>query len=344
MLVRPGMEVEKEEVELDPNDPLAEEKQRLRDWEDSLNLTADALTERLRLLAERETALVERERTFARREAALESREAALSNRERLVRAREKLPEVRPWAGPRAPSIVGKYAMVIDARNGRILHQKDAYEAIPVASTQKLLTALLVVEAGDLEREIVVEASDTKVEPSVLGFKTGETYTRKELVQWLMVRSGNDVALALARDNAGSVELFCERMNARAKELGMTNSHFKNPHGLTVSGQYSTARDMALLAWHCYQDPFIRDCVATKKLELRLDSGVLRSTTNTNKLLQSNGYCNGMKTGYTIASGNCLISSGMKGERERIVAVFKSSSTWVSKDSGVLLDWSLASD
>ncbi|MEO0444972.1 MAG: hypothetical protein AAF191_02730, partial [Verrucomicrobiota bacterium] len=200
MLVRPGMEVEKEEVELDPNDPLAEEKQRLRDWEDSLNLTADALTERLRLLAERETALVERERTFARREAALESREAALSNRERLVRAREKLPEVRPWAGPRAPSIVGKYAMVIDARNGRILHQKDAYEAIPVASTQKLLTALLVVEAGDLEREIVVEASDTKVEPSVLGFKTGETYTRKELVQWLMVRSGNDVALALARE------------------------------------------------------------------------------------------------------------------------------------------------
>ena len=235
--------------------------------------------------------------------------------------------------------------MVIDAVNGRILYEKNARSTTAVASTQKLMTALLIVEAGNLEKEIVIQTEDTRVEPSILGFKTGETYTRSELVRWLLIRSGNDVAKALGRDNAGSIPAFSEKMNARARELGMTNSNFLNPHGLTVSGQYSTARDMALLAWECYQHPFIRECVKTKLYKLTLDSGVVRTAINTNKVLRRYTPCNGMKTGYTVASGNCLISSAEKDGRERIAVVIKSAgSSAAANDSQALLEWSLNHD
>ncbi len=345
VLVRPGMEIEEEDAqELDPNDPLAAEKLRLHKWEEALNLTARSLAERQRSIAEREALLAERERTVAAREAGLEVREAALKARERLVSVRETIPEVAPWQGPSAPSIVGKYAMVIDARNGRILHEKSARTKTAVASTQKLMTALLVCEAGDLEKEIVIQQVDTEVEPVILGFKTGDTYTRAELLKWLLVKSGNDVAKALARDNAGSVAAFAAKMNARAAELGMETTHFKNPHRLTETGQHSTARDMALLAWECYQIPFIRECVRTKSLRFTLDDGTVREASNTNRVLKEYEHCSGMKTGYTIASGYCLITSGEKQGRERITVVLGSTSSWVWKDSRVLLEWGLGWD
>jgi len=344
VLVRPGMDLEEEIDELDPNDPLAKEKLRLRKWEEALNLTARSLADRQRSIAEREELLAERERLVAAREAGLEAREAALKSREQLVSVRETMPEVRPWDGPNAPTIVGKYAMVLDARNGRILHSKAANTETAVASTQKLMTALLVVEAGNLDQQVLIQDSDTKVEPVILGFKPGESYSRRELLKWLLVKSGNDVAIALARDNAGSVEAFAAKMNARARELGMENSYFKNPHGLTETGQHSTARDMALLAWECYNQPIIREFVKTESMVFNLDSGVVREATNTNRVLRNNEYCNGMKTGYTIASGYCLVCSGEKNGRERIVVVLGSSSSWVWKDSEVLLEWALSSD
>ncbi len=346
VLVRPGTErgEDEEDPEFDPDDPLAEEKKKLRDWEKALNLTADSLVQRLQALAERERAMAEKERLLKQREAALEAREAALSAREKQVRAFETMPDVRPWSGPEAPSIVGKHAIVIDAANGRILHEKSARERTAVASTQKLMTALLVVEAGDLDREVVIDPEDTRVEPSILGFRAGDRYTRKQLVRWLLIRSGNDVAKALGRDNAGSVAAFAAKMNARAKELGMMNTHFLNPHGLTEEGQYSTARDMALLAWECYRRPFIRECVKTKSYQLTLGSGKVRTATNTNRVLREYSYCNGMKTGFTNASGYCLISSGEKQGRERIVVVLGSTGSWVWKDSQVLLQWALSWD
>lgn len=344
VLVRPGTEVESNLEELDPNDPLAKEKLRLRKWEEALNLTARSLADRQRSIAEREELVAERERQLAAREAALEVREAALKSREKLVAVRETMPEVKPWSGPDAPSIVGKHAMVIDARNGRILHQKAAQTEVPVASTQKLMTALLICEAGNLEQEVVIQASDTDVEPVILGFSPGDTYTRAELLKWLLVKSGNDVAIALARDNAGSVGAFAAKMNARAAALGMENTHFLNPNGLTLPGQHSTARDMALLAWEAYQQPFIRECVKMKSLSFELDNGTVRETTNTNRVLKEYEYCNGMKTGYTSASGYCLITSGEKLGRERIVVVLGSTGTWVWKDSQVLLEWALSSD
>lgn len=345
MLVRPGAEPKpKEEEKVDPQDPLAPEKAKLREWEKVLNATADSLAERLRVTAERERALSEKEREFMVRLAALDAREQALAAREELVRARETMPDLKAFGGPHAPSVVGKYALVLDATNGRILFQKNAYEKVPVASTQKLMTALLIVEAGHLEKEVVIQDSDTDVEPTVLGFKAGESYTREELLRWLLVKSGNDCAVALARDHSGSVEAFCQKMNERARKLGMTDSLFKNPNGLPLTGQHSTARDMALLAWECYQQPFIRECVKMKSLRMTLDSGVVREGSNTNRLLRQNPACNGMKTGFTYAAGNCLISSGAKENRERIVVVLNSSGSWITKDSEALLDWALRYD
>jgi len=233
---------------------------------------------------------------------------------------------------------------VIDASNGRILHEKAARTKTGVASTQKLMTALLVVEAGDLDQDVEIVQADTEVEPSVLGFRAGERYQRRDLLKWLLVRSGNDVAKALARDNAGSEEAFAVKMNAKAAELGMTDSRFKNPHGLTEPGQYSTARDMALLAWACSRNPVIRECVTTKAFSLTLNSGTVREAVNTNRVLREFSDCTGMKTGFTNAAGSCLITSGERGERKRICVVLGSTSSWCAKDSQILLDWALSHD
>lgn len=345
MLVRPGLPVAPvKEEPVDPKDPLAAEKIRLREWEKSLNLTADALAGRVTALAEREQLLREQERALESREEAVRAREAAVSARESSLRSRETMPPVKPWTGGEAPAVVGKHAMVIDAKNGRILHEKNSRAPASVASTQKLMTALLVVEAGELDRMVTVAASDTEVEPSVLGFRPGENYRRSDLLKWLLVRSGNDVAKALARDNAGSEAAFAEKMNAKARELGMTNSHFVNPHGLTAPGQHSSARDMALLAWACYGNPVIRECVCLKTFSLKLNHGPVREAVNTNRVLREFAACNGMKTGFTNAAGSCLISSAERDGRERICVILGSTGNWCTKDSEALLEWALAND
>lgn len=349
VLVRTSAKAKRSAAKIDPNDPLAAEKNELVKWEQSLEVLAENLAERQKALAERERRLAEREKEAAEEEVRLESEEREVMAREQHVRARESIPKVTKWKGPSAPAVSANYTMVIDARNGRILQAKNAYSRTAVASTQKLMTALIVCEAGDLDKMVVIEPVDTQVEPSILGFRPGQSYSRADLVKWLLVRSGNDVAKALGRDNAGSVEAFADKMNQRALELGMTDSNFKNPHGLTESGQYSTARDMALVAWECYHHPFIRQCIKTIRFTLPLEHGVVRTAYNTNKLLSSSTYrhpnANGMKTGYTVASKNCLIASGAKGERERIVvALGCSGSSVAARDCRTLLDWALSHD
>ena len=142
------------------------------------------------------------------------------------------------------PKVHAASVVVIDAASGHVLHEINADQPRPVASTQKLLTSLIVAEAGNLEASVRVQAPDTWAEPTMLYIKPGEVYRRYDLLRVLLVKSENDVARCLARDNAGSVEAFAARMNARAAQLGMTNSHFVNPNGLPAPGQHSCARDM----------------------------------------------------------------------------------------------------
>src|SRR5476651_1403132 len=153
-----------------------------------------------------------------------------------------------------APRITAGSAILLDANTGKVIYELNADQQRPVASTQKLLTSLIVAESGDLDHKVRVEASDTWAEPTMLYVKPGESYSRYDFLNVLLVHSMNDVARALARDNAGSVESFAARMNAKAVQLGMHNSNFVNPNGLPVPGQYSTARDMAQVALAAYKN------------------------------------------------------------------------------------------
>lgn len=240
------------------------------------------------------------------------------------------------------PRVNAASVVVIDARTGQVLHEKNPDQHRPPASTQKLLTALIVAEAGDLDAPVSIETSDTWAEPTKLGFKPGDVYTRRALLQVLLVHSMNDVARCLARDNAGSIEAFAAKMNRRALMLGLTDSHFVNPNGLPAPGQYSTARDMSRIARAAYANNTIRSIVAMKTLAFRYADGHLRVFENTNRVLKAYALCNGMKTGYTEAAGKCLIASGATGGRDIIVVVLGDSVKTIWRDAYLLLAWGLA--
>jgi len=231
--------------------------------------------------------------------------------------------------------------LVEDARTGEVLYEKNADATRAAASTQKLLTALLVAEEGYLDRRVTVQTVDTLAEPVRLNIKPGDTYQRIDLLRALLVKSPNDVARCLARDNAGSIELFAEKMNARARALGATHSNFVNPNGLPMPDQYSTARDLSLIARAAYANPTIRSIVCLPQLVFRYANGRTRELENTNKVLKRLPYCNGMKTGYTEAAGHCLIASGTIPGRDIIVVLLGDSKGGVWQDASALLSWGL---
>jgi D-alanyl-D-alanine carboxypeptidase (penicillin-binding protein 5/6) len=239
------------------------------------------------------------------------------------------------------PKTSAASVIVVDANNGRILYEKNADQVRPAASTQKLLTALIVAETGFLDRPVTVQSGDPLCEPVKLGIKPGETYQRMDLLRALLVKSPNDVARCLARDNAGSIDAFAEIMNRRALQLGAVHSHFVNPNGLPVPGQYSSARDLAMIARAAYANPTIRSIVCLPQLVFRYANGRTRELENTNKLLRRLPYCNGMKTGYTDAAGKCLIASGTRPGKDVIVVVLGDSSGRVWRDASALLSWGL---
>ncbi|HEY2574625.1 MAG TPA: D-alanyl-D-alanine carboxypeptidase family protein [Verrucomicrobiaceae bacterium] len=238
------------------------------------------------------------------------------------------------------PAVRAQRVIVVDAKTGDILAEKNADVRGPVASTQKLLTSLIVVESGGLEEYLTVQESDTDCAPVRIGLREGETYPRIQLLTALLVKSSNDIAQALARDNAGSIEAFVDRMNVRARALGMNDSHFVNPHGLPVDDQYSTARDMARLALAADTNPVIRDLVEVRRFAFTRADGRIIQLETTNRVMRSYPFCDGMKTGYTQLAGHCLVCSGEKeGRRRLVVALSDNESIW--KDAQALLEWSL---
>lgn len=251
---------------------------------------------------------------------------------------RDPEPSLLPGGVPntRAASVI-----VIDARTGEVLYEKNADAPRAVASTQKLLTALIVAERGYLDRPVTVAPGDTYAEPTKLGFRAGESYAKMDLLRVLLVHSCNDVARCLARDTAGSLEGFSQLMNDKAQSVGATHSNFVNPNGLPMPGQYSTARDLSLIAKAAYANPTIRSIVSLPKIVFRYADGHTREFDNTNKVLTRLPYCNGMKTGYTDAAGHCLISSGAAPGRDVIAVVLGDRKPHVWSDSAALLTWAL---
>ena len=239
-----------------------------------------------------------------------------------------------------APAIYARTAIMIDARSGLTLWQKYADVRTQVASTQKLLTALIVLRRGNLDGRVFVAPQDTYVEPSKLGIRPGQSYTRRTLLSAMMVKSENDAAAALARDCFGNLPAFAFAMNSTAWELGAHNSHFLNPHGLPAY-QYSTARDMARIAYRAYREPFLRHLMASRYYTFVYANGRRKTLENTNKLLKRSSMFNGMKTGYTNAAGRCLISSATAGGRAVILVQLGSKTKYIFNDAERMMRWGL---
>lgn len=237
-----------------------------------------------------------------------------------------------------APVIFAKSAICIDARTGRVLFQKNADEPRQVASTQKLLTALIITERENLDGYITIAPEDTRVEPTKLGLRAGERYPRRVLLQAMMVKSSNDATAALARDHAGSEEAFAAEMTRVAYALGARSSLFRNAHGLPAS-QFSTARDMARIAFRAYQNPEIRAMASLQQMVFRHNSGRITTLKSTNDLLKKSSVHTGMKTGFTFAAGRCLISSANIGGREIILVQLGSKTAHIFKDAETVLFW-----
>lgn len=230
------------------------------------------------------------------------------------------------------PSVSAASAILVDAGSGRILYEKDAYTQRSIASTTKLMTALVAVESTpDLSKVITISAEHW-VEGTSMYLKPGEEITLEELLYGLLLQSGNDAAMAIATGCAGEVETFVGWMNQWAEELGMENTHFANPSGLDEDGHYSTAYDMSLLARAVLENEILREIVATKTA-----TKAGRSLKNHNKLLWQYEGCEGMKTGYTSEAGRTLVSCARQGEQTLICVTLKDPNDWL--DHASLFDY-----
>lgn len=217
----------------------------------------------------------------------------------------------KPACAQGAPEVSARSAILIDAASGRVLFEKNADEESLIASTTKIMTGLLICEAGDLEREVAVPEEAVGVEGSSLYLKAGERLTVRELLYGMLLHSGNDAALALAIVTAGSEEAFVRQMNERAASLGLAHTHFSNPHGLDSEGNYATARDLAKLCCAAMENESFCRAVSTKTAQ-----AAGRSLTNHNKLLWRVDGADGIKTGYTKKAGRILAGSAtQKGQR-----------------------------
>lgn len=239
-----------------------------------------------------------------------------------------------------APRPTSAAVCVIDPRTGTVLYEHNARARRQVASTQKIITALCVCDAGDLNRMVTIEKEDTKAPPIKLSLTPGTSYRKLDLLRAMMTGSFNDLAMTLARDTAGSVPAFVRRMNARAKQMKMYNSHFENPSGLPAN-QYSTAYDMARAACYAYYNPTIRSLINIPEYTFTRTNGTTRRIRSTNKLLGRYPWIQGMKTGYTNAAGKCLISCGSMNGRSVIVVILGSTNAKIWDESLRYLRWAL---
>ena len=233
------------------------------------------------------------------------------------------------------PQVSAKSAALLDGATGTCLYEKNGDQRALIASTTKIMTGLLVCEAGEPERSVTVPDAAVWVEGSSMYLKSGETLTRRELLYGMMLHSGNDAALTLAISVSGSEAAFVRQMNLRARALGLTQTHFANPHGLDSGENYSTALDLAQLARAALQNEAFRTVVSTKTV-----SCAGRTLTNHNKLLWRYDGCIGVKTGYTRHAGRILVSAAERDGRQLIAVTISDPDDW--RDHAALLDYGFA--
>ena len=222
-----------------------------------------------------------------------------------------------------APRSAGE--IVLEVNSGRVLYESDADRVLPMASTTKILTALIVIEDRPLDVPVTVPAHCTGVEGSSIYLVAGEKLTVRDLLYGLMLRSGNDCAETLACFHSGSVEKFADCMNRRARALGARNSHFVNPHGLPDKGHYTTARDLGCIACAAMRNAVFREIVSARSAVIPDGGcGYVRRLVNKNKMLTAYDGANGVKTGYTKEAGRCLVSSAERDGMQLVSVVLDS--------------------
>ncbi len=228
-------------------------------------------------------------------------------------------------------AVSAQKAIVMDEKTGRILYEKNADERSLIASTTKIMTALVVCEQCNVLDRMRIPKEAVGIEGSSMYLQAGEVLTIQELLYGMMLHSGNDAAVALAIYCGGTVEGFAQLMNDKARQLGMKGSHFENPNGLDSPGHYSTARDLAVLTAYAMKNPIFRQTVSTKTVTCGN-----RSLRNHNKLLWQVEGADGVKTGYTKAAGRILVSSAVRQGRRLICVTIHDPNDW--QDHSALLE------
>ena len=218
-----------------------------------------------------------------------------------------------------------KAEAVIEVQTGRVLFKNNANVALPMASTTKVLTAIIIVEDCDLKQVLTVGKKSVGVEGSSVYLKENDRVTVEDLLYGLMLRSGNDCAETLALHHSGSIEKFAQVMTERAKTMGAINSNFKNPHGLPVHGHYTTAEDLAKISAYAMRNSIFKKIVSTKQYLTSKQEGTDRRLfINKNKLLYNYSFADGVKTGFTKEAGRCLVSSATKNGMQIVAVVINS--------------------
>lgn len=221
---------------------------------------------------------------------------------------------------PKLPEINSRAYVVIDRNSNRILCGKNEMQKRKMASTTKIMTALVIIERGNLDQTIEISKKAANTGGSRLGLKTGDKVTIRDLLYGLMLRSGNDAAVALAEYAGGDISGFSTLMNQKAEELGLTNTHFETPHGLDQDEHYTTAYELALLANQAMRNKTFATIVGTKTITITIN-GYPKALNNTNELLGNLAGVYGIKTGFTNGANRCLVTACLRGNLDIICVV-----------------------
>lgn len=239
------------------------------------------------------------------------------------------------------PETNGKAVILMDAHSGRVLYERNSREQLPPASLTKIMTALLVVENGNLNQRVTASEHAAETPECTIYLEPGEVLTRTELLYAAMLPSANDACTALAESITGDEASFVAQMNKRAAELGLKDTHFLNPHGLEAKGHYTSAYDLALLSKQALSNPVFAKAVATeRKIIPWAGRDEDRILLNHNRLLYNYDGAIGVKTGYTKQAGNCVVGAAQRGDMV-LIAVTMNSPT-VYKDLQQMLDYGFA--
>jgi len=248
-------------------------------------------------------------------------------------------------AAVKEPDTTAEAVVLMDARNGQVLYQKNMSRHMFPASTTKILTAILALEKGNLSDKVTVVKEACVVDGSRIGLQEGEKLTLEDLLYALMMASANDAADSIAVYLSGSTESFADLMNEKARSIDALNSNFTNSHGLTDPGHYTTAYDLALITSYAMQNPVFRKIVGTctKKIS-RPDADrslgpPQEDLLNHNRFLSRYQGAIGVKTGYTVESGQCLVAAAERDGRELIAVLLNDQGSTLYEDAGIILDY-----